>query len=110
MCSGDLRLSQSGGRLYILHHRPESASGDANDGVLSSAFDPPFWVRVPVPGHAGLGAMGRRDFTQYALPSCRSRRTPEGQWSGTIMAGHMAAYSLSVRSRNCVIVALPPDP
>ena len=45
--------------LHVLDHRHEPASGDADDVVLPAAVDPAVGLHVPVPRHAGLGAMDR---------------------------------------------------
>ena len=71
---------QSGAGHHLLDARDEPDAGDAVGAVHADAVVPAVGLHVPVPRHAGLGAMGRRDVPARPTPcascaACCSKAT-----------------------------------
>ena len=66
-------------RLHHLDGDPEPAPGHAGLGVPPAALDPAVGLHVPVPRHAGMGAMAGRDAAGHPLHAHRARPDAEGR-------------------------------
>ena len=77
-------------RRHPVHHRlagaglpdldpdPHPAPGDAAFGLLPAAVDPAVGLHVPVPRHAGMGAVARHDHPGDPFPAGGARRAAQG--------------------------------
>ena len=91
--------------VTILDDRAESDAGGTDGAVHAAAVLPAVRLHVPVQGHAGLGAMGRRGVSRHPCAAHRARRAAEGQRSGRDRAGSVADRRVYVGGRgDCDLV------
>jgi hypothetical protein len=64
---------QSRDRLHVFDACEESDAGDADDVLFLSAVDAAVGFHIPVPRHAGVGAMAGRSLSAHAFPAHRAR-------------------------------------
>ena len=74
-----LRARDGAARLHVLDAGAHADAGDAADVLLSAALDPDVGLHVPVPRHAGLGALRRQSAADDALPAGGARDHAEGR-------------------------------
>ena len=100
---------QSRARHHALDRGDEPDAGDAARPVHLDAVVHAVGLHVPVPRHAGLGAMGRRDFPDDACDAHRARRFAQGQRSAGDRAGTLADCPLRPGRRRDLGVVLSGD-
>ena len=108
------RLARADPRHHPVHHRfagprlpdldadPDPAPGDAAFGLLSAAVDPAVGLHVPVPRHAGMGAMAGHDHPGDPFHQDRARRACSRARIFADMGPSLLALAIFV----CVVAAL----
>ena len=74
-----VRAADGAARLRLLDVGALADAGDATHLLRASAVDPDVGLHVPVPRHAGLGALHRRRAADDAFPARRARDHAEGR-------------------------------
>ncbi len=76
--------------VHLLHSGADPDAGAADGAVRAAAVDHAVGLHVPVPGHAALGALGRRGDAADAHAAHLPRRAAEGQRPAGDLAGPLA--------------------
>ena len=89
-----LHHRQSRGRLHLLDHRPEPASGDADDDVLPAALDPAVGFRLSLPRACRSGRNGSARFCPPRI-SCASCAASCSRATARARSGPISGRSFS---------------